>query len=396
MVRKWCTFGIGKMGKNHLNDLIDLNLAYCGVDFNEDKKNIVEEKGLPFINENVNDYIDISRQDNNISYSYKGIDNEHLLNSDVWNIVTPSGSHLPIIIAGLEEEKDIFVEKPPVETVSEGEFIMNKFSDTDSKIGVNYIEKHHPAVKSAIDLFKSNDEEVYYSFHRRSKNLRGNTRGKGGGEGSRIILDDLVHDISEIDILIEKTRNFSLKDIHPLIENVHIKKWSDLSNGEYNYETDVNARFKLRSGNTSFDIMGSFSDPDEKRYFLAVNKHNDYGVFVNTLSREHIKPVTAEIRGEANIQKMLEYCRGGIRNKEELNKYLNKTNAKRYYGVMNKYVPVSKVKHSKPKYSHAPLYNSLLSFENSETPETTLKDAIKYQEIAERVYSKSDTNLIIN
>jgi len=84
--------------------------------------------------------------------------------------------------------------------MSEVEYVLHlqKYYPLKQKIGVDYIEMAHPVVEAAKDVL---DFEPRYSFNRRSKDLRNVIeRGIGGGEGSRIILEDLVHDLSEIDV----------------------------------------------------------------------------------------------------------------------------------------------------------------------------------------------------
>lgn len=381
----WSVFGLGKFGSVHAGDLEEIGLLKAAVDTDESKREVAENHGADFSPHDITQNVDIQRDENGriMSHSYTSPESFPPLDSDVWDIVSDTHTHHPIMIAGLEEGKDILVEKPPVERVQDGEYVQDEFESP--MIGVNYIEKQHPSVLASQAVLDEKGHDIGYMFNWRSKDLRSNNRGLGGGEGSRIILGDLVHDLSEIDAITER-------DIGEAeVSEAEIRRWNELD-GDFPYTTDVEAHFGLELEGFKAEVRGSFAD-EERRCFVAVNQKEDFAVYTNTLSRDHIDPVAATVEGEENVQELVNTAQSGrILNNEQQEELLDSTGATRLYDLMEEFVPESKYKEGQPMFGWAPVMNQIKNFQEAEGSQelsTDLETALEYQRIAEEVYEKS-------
>lgn len=389
---RMAVFGLGSFGPVHLSDAAAQDLAGLAVDtqISPGKIETAEANGVVLSNTDVTDHVEVEREDGEVvDHEYSDMGSLRVDQTDAWDVVSPTDTHLPVAIAGLEAGKDLLLEKPPAETSQEIEYLLDEFPE--AKAGVDYIEKEHPAVLAAVDAMDKAGEEPGYSFNWRSKDLRGNERGLGGGEGSRIILEDLVHDLSEIDSFRDKFAD-DLSTDTPDVSDAELTRWSGLE-GDFPYSTDAEAGFGLEfdDGMTA-EVRGSFAD-DERRYFVVTNQEGDYAVFANTLDREHISPVTAEVTGEKNVDTLLEYARQGkILDQETQSQVLQEADAETREDLMNRYVPDEKWIDGEPKYGWAPVYRMIQNFSESSSAEEltcSLEQAHAYQQIAEDVYSES-------
>jgi hypothetical protein len=198
------------------------------------------------------------------------------------------------------------VEKPPTQKISEIEYIIKRFPD--AKIGVDYIEMAHPVVRAIKDRMVKEGFLPVYFWNHRSKDLRGNKRGLGG-EGSRVVLEDLVHDLSEIDFFLRFVEKKSLNDVFRSIENAYILKWNELEDKKFQYSTDVRAKFSLNfKDGRQAHIEGGFADPEIRQFYIYAKEGEKSEIlfYGNTLTREKISPVAAMISGSVNIRKFEE------------------------------------------------------------------------------------------
>jgi len=444
MVKKKVTlFGAGNFGRVHANDLANLQVLGGIVDTDPSKKEIADKYSVPFFNTDLTKYvIDLgygrvvkslseARELEKVKYEemiwgtsfdapnedyytreysivkeiYKKFENgelqdipedlnEVLNKTDAIDIATNTPSHFPLMLFGLKEKKDIFVEKPPTESVDELSYILHFYPK--AKIGVDYIEMAHPVVQATKDDM---DFKPNYSFNKRSKDLREVVqRGIGGGEGSRIILEDLVHDLSEVDLFRKNAYGKSFAKVYPEVVDAEIQCWYELperKNGKpkYPYSTDVRAKFTLKfpDGMIS-EIEGGFADPEIRQYVLVdgEGKIAEYG---NTLTRPNISPIAARVEGKKNVEYLLEKVKSGvITDQEKQDEVLKRANAETLEEDMNKYVPEAKWVDGKPMYGWAPLYNMLDNFLEAKSSKELicpLEQALEYQRIAEEVYHKA-------
>ncbi|MCD6094398.1 Gfo/Idh/MocA family oxidoreductase [bacterium] len=374
---KTAIFGLGYFGYFHLKNIVALRCFDYGIDINPEKKKLVEKFGGKFFCADLTKAIEIKRDKNGNPISHKIEKNlpeikELAKNTDVWDIATPSFFHFPLMLLGLELKKDIFVEKPSTERISETEYILKKFPK--AKIGVDYIEMVHPVVLAIRDRMLKEKIQPFFFFHHRSKDLRGSKRKIGGGEGSRIILDDLVHDLSEIGFFRRNLGKGSLIEDPPKVKEAKIQTWKEIG---YPYLTDVKAKFTLLfKDGARAEIGGSFADP-EVRQFLIIDKTKQTAFYGNTLTREKIKPLAAKITGKRNI----EYLKQKIKEMEITDnkiqeKVLKKINAEILRKEMQKYNPNQ-------------LFVMLKDFYQAKSKKDlicSLDQALEYQKIAEEVY----------
>jgi len=417
-------FGAGYFGKVHANDLNILGVLGGIVDINPERKEIAEKYKVPFWNIDVTKYVvekpveavatDIdeakkileeaindveeklySEDLNAIRLPYarfmaarelynrfknEGLEPcpEEILKADGWDIVTNTPSHYPIALLGIVKGiKRIFIEKPPTEELSQLDTLIRLSKEKNTIVGVDYIEMAHPVVLATKEVI-GKQEPIYYLNHR-SKDLRGVIqRGIGGGEGSRIILEDLVHDLSEI--LYFRGSLEGAKVIEARVE-----RWRDLG---YPYNTDVKAQFKIKFPEAEAEVKGSFADPEVRQYVVRLSA--DEAIYGNTLTRPHIQPIAAYIQGKDNIETIIEAVREGkILTNEDQQKILEKTKAETLEDLMKKYVPECKYKDGKPVYGWAPLYNMLENWLKAESNKDLICDlekAFDIQRIAEKVY----------
>lgn len=359
--------GCGAFGKVHADNLKELGLLGLISDRDPSKGEIAKNLEVPFIE----------------SGEIEKIPKEILEKSKMFAIATNTPSHYPLMLEGLSKGKEIFVEKPPAETLGELEHILNLYPE--AKVGVNYIEMAHPVVLATKENF-GNKKPVYF-LHHRAKDLRDVIdRGIGGGEGSRIILEDLTHDLSEILLFRGSLEGGKVTESK-------IKQWNEIG---YSYTSDVEANFRVDFPEHKAEIKGSFARPSEVRqYVVVLGEDFEEAIYGNTLARPHISPLAARIKGKENVEYILEQVRNGtIIDEDSQKEVLERVGAELLLESMNKYVPESKYKNGKPMYGWAPLYNMYQNFIEAEIKGgerkkdliCSLKEAYDIQEIAEQAY----------
>jgi predicted dehydrogenase len=242
------------------------------------------------------------------------------------------------------------------------------------------IERQHPAYRAAQEVF--GDEDIKRMFNYRSKDLRGNERGQGGGEGSRIIMEDLIHDLSEIEGLTDSQLRNSV------VENAEIERWSEV--GDFRYNTDVNAEASIQyDDGTEVDMKGRFAD-EERRYFIAVNEEENKAVYVNTLSSDHISPQAAVVEGQEDVEYLERVAREGLIVDEESQRVLlDVLDADSLEDEMEEHVPDAKYDGDEPQFAYAPVYNQVKQMTSGEEPLSSLEEVLGYQETMEEIYKES-------
>lgn len=374
---KAALFGVGYFGSNHLKYLSTWGALKYGVDTNAEKREHVEKAGGKFLSADLTKAVEIVRDK-------KGDPIGHRINkdlpevkelakkTDVWDIVTPSDTHFPLMLLGLELGKKIFVEKPATDRTSEVEYLLKRFPK--AAIGVDYIERGHPVVRAIKKRMAKEKFAPSSFFNYRGKDER-SIRRMGGGEGERIILTDLVHDMSEIGLFRRHLMKARLKKKSlPKIKDAWIQTWEEIG---YPYPTDVKARFKLASKRGPVaEVWGSFAGP-EVRQFLITDKSGKIAYYGNTLSRPHIDPIAARVVGEKNIM----HLRQNIENRkisttDVQNKILKDANAE----ILKHEIMVEN-----PESLATMLRNALRAKSNKDLI-SPLKHTLAYQRIAEKVY----------
>ena len=132
-------------------------------------------------------------------HSYSSLD-EILDKSDAVSIVTPTSKHYSVADKALNEDCNIFIEKPITDNIYHARLLLNKAKKLKKIIQVGHIERFNPA----FNLLKNTDiQPRFIEAHRLAEfNPRGND--------VPVILDLMIHDLDIILSLIKS----EIKNIH--------------------------------------------------------------------------------------------------------------------------------------------------------------------------------------
>ena len=131
--------------------------------------------------------------------SYAFLD-ELFKESDAVSIVTPTNKHYSIADKALNNDCNLFIEKPITDNIHHAELLLNKAKKLDKIIQVGHIERFNPAFSI---LKKLNIKPHFIEAHRLSEfNPRGND--------VPVILDLMIHDLDIVLSLIKS----GIKKIH--------------------------------------------------------------------------------------------------------------------------------------------------------------------------------------
>lgn len=169
--------GIGKMGKNHLRVLSELdNCQLSGIsDINtEEATRLAREYNVPYF-ENLDDLLE---------------------KSDALVIATPTSTHFEIATKAIQAGKHILVEKPLAETYETAKRIADEAEKKNIKLMVGHVERFNPVVQELKKIIK-NKNPLIISITRVGPFP---PRIKDTG----IILDMAIHDIDILHYLVEK------------------------------------------------------------------------------------------------------------------------------------------------------------------------------------------------
>ena len=162
-------FGVGHLGKFHINNWLEIPEAEISGFYDPDDKNAmlaIEKYG-------------IKRYDDVQSL---------LAVSDAVDIVSPTVYHFEIASAALRNGCHVFVEKPLVNTMQEARELVKLTKESSLKLQVGHVERFNPALLSlkGVQL-----EPMFIEVHRLSQfNPR--------GTDVSVILDLMIHDLDII------------------------------------------------------------------------------------------------------------------------------------------------------------------------------------------------------
>jgi predicted dehydrogenase len=170
---KISVIGVGHLGKLHLKNLKEIekerdDIQVTGIfDSDPEKLNKVTDE-----------------------FSVKKFDSvdDAINNSDSIILVTPTSTHFELAKKIIEKDKNVFIEKPVTETISEAEELLKISENKKIKIQVGHIERFNPAV---LAVEKYNLKPLFIETHRLSQfNPR--------GTDVSVIQDLMIHDIDII------------------------------------------------------------------------------------------------------------------------------------------------------------------------------------------------------
>ena len=162
-------FGVGHLGKFHLNNWKEIPGCELVGFYDPDEKNaeeVIAKYGLKRFNE----------------------PGELLTEIDAADIVAPTDHHFSLCEAAIRRGKHVFVEKPLAQTMDEAHALVKLVRESNVKLQVGHVERFNPAFLAVKDL-KLNP--MFIEVHRLAQfNPRGTE--------VSVILDLMIHDIDII------------------------------------------------------------------------------------------------------------------------------------------------------------------------------------------------------
>ena len=162
-------FGVGHLGKFHLNNWKEIKEAELVGFYDPNDANAAEVSGKYGLTR----YTDI----------------QELLNKiDAADIVAPTDHHFALCEAAIRAGKHVFVEKPLANSIEEGRQLVNMVKEAGIKMQVGHVERFNPAYLAVKDLHLN---PMFIEVHRLAQfNPRGTE--------VSVILDLMIHDIDII------------------------------------------------------------------------------------------------------------------------------------------------------------------------------------------------------
>lgn len=278
--------GVGKMGQNHLRNLILLKQVEIVFIYDIDE-NAVQKVATQY--------------DINVS---KNLD-EDLKKVDGVVIVTPTFTHYDYIQRVSQYVKNIFVEKPLTDTVESSRKIVQLAADKKLNIQVGFIERYNSAVTALQRVIKNSNHIINIDFFRTNKVSNRIT-------DVDVVIDLMIHDIDLAILINGKPKKI---EAHGYIQGEMI---------EY-------ARAIITHENGAFSSIVA-SRITEKRMRQISATCNDMYIDCNLLSKEILvnkqsieqylddvtiasKSETIDVRGQEGLLlellDFIELCKGG-------------------------------------------------------------------------------------
>lgn len=178
-----CVVGCGRWGKNIIRTLVDL----------EESENFtlteIVHTGHPKRKEWVRDRFDLDCHTNL---------NEALRNNSAVCIATPDETHPRLVEKALENDTDVFVEKPLAFSEETAIDLIEKATDANCLLMPGHLMVYHPVVEVLNDRNLNRRETVDEIIVTRFNNLR------ESGE-RRLLHSSLIHDLSMLDTLFNRS-----------------------------------------------------------------------------------------------------------------------------------------------------------------------------------------------
>src|SRR5688572_3561662 len=162
-------FGVGHLGKFHLNNWKEIQGCELVGFYDPDEKNaeeVIAKYGLKRFND----------------------PGELLTEIDAADIVAPTDHHFSLCEAAIRRGKHVFVEKPLAQTMEEAQALVKLVKESNVKLQVGHVERFNPAFLAIKDLSLN---PMFIEVHRLAQfNPRGTE--------VSVILDLMIHDIDII------------------------------------------------------------------------------------------------------------------------------------------------------------------------------------------------------
>ncbi|MEO6404256.1 MAG: Gfo/Idh/MocA family oxidoreductase [Ferruginibacter sp.] len=172
-------FGVGHLGKFHINNWLEIEDILLVGFYDPDNKNaetIIEK------------------------YQLKRYDNpESLMNDcEAVDIVAPTPQHFTLCEAALKKGKHVFIEKPLANTMEEARVLVKLAKESNVKLQVGHVERFNPAF---LALKNYELKPMFIEVHRLAQfNPR--------GTDVSVILDLMIHDLDIILHIVKSNVNY--------------------------------------------------------------------------------------------------------------------------------------------------------------------------------------------
>jgi predicted dehydrogenase len=168
-------FGVGHLGKFHLNNWLQINRASV-VGFYDPNDAMADEVVKQY---QLTRYTDVEKL---------------MEDSDAIDIVAPTNLHYDLAAKALRLQKHVFVEKPLAATMEEARALVKLAKEARVKVQVGHVERFNPAYLTAMQYAQ---QPMFVEVHRLAQfNPRGTE--------VSVILDLMIHDI---DILLSLVKS---------------------------------------------------------------------------------------------------------------------------------------------------------------------------------------------
>ncbi|HRE40860.1 MAG TPA: Gfo/Idh/MocA family oxidoreductase [Ignavibacteria bacterium] len=250
--------GTGHLGQLHLKLLKEIakkdkDIVISGI-FDIDKKTAKE----------VSDNFEVNL--------FNSID-ELINNSDAVIVVTSTKSHFEIAEKIITAGKNIFIEKPVTETISQAEELLKLKKSAQQKIQVGHIERFNPAI---LALDKYDVKPLFIESHRMAQfNPR--------GADVSVIQDLMIHDIDIILKLIDsKIKYINANGVAILTDSI------DIANARLTFENGAVAN--ITASRISIDKMRKMRI-FQKNAYISINFLSQESVIYHLKNAEDVKSI---------------------------------------------------------------------------------------------------------
>ncbi|MCA6439445.1 MAG: Gfo/Idh/MocA family protein [Sediminibacterium sp.] len=261
-------FGVGHLGKFHLNNWKEINgVKLIGFfDPSNDNANaVIQQYGLK-----------------------RFMDEDRLIDAcDAIDVITPTNHHFDICMKAIRKGKHVFVEKPITNTIKEGRDLVDMVREANVKLQVGHVERFNPAFLAIKDIPLN---PMFIEVHRLAQfNPRGTE--------VSVILDLMIHDIDIILSLVKSdVKSIAASGVNvmtetPDIANVRIEFnngcVANLTSSRISMKKMRKMRLFQKDAYIGIDFL------EKKTEIIKLKQPNDAGVFSFDIDTQNGKKTIA-------------------------------------------------------------------------------------------------------
>lgn len=261
-------FGVGHLGKFHLNNWKEINGVKLIGFFdpsNENANAVIQQYGLK-----------------------RFMDEDRLIDAcDAIDVITPTNHHFDICMKAIRKGKHVFVEKPITNTIKEGRDLVDMVREANVKLQVGHVERFNPAFLAIKDIPLN---PMFIEVHRLAQfNPRGTE--------VSVILDLMIHDIDIILSLVKSdVKSIAASGVNvmtetPDIANVRIEFnngcVANLTSSRISMKKMRKMRLFQKDAYIGIDFL------EKKTEIIKLKQPNDAGVFSFDIDTQNGKKTIA-------------------------------------------------------------------------------------------------------